>query len=144
MTKIDFYVHPAGARDDAHELTVCRLAEKVSAQGQRIYIHADSEAQAQRLDSLLWTFRDGSFVAHEQYRAGTDSDAPVQIGTHPSPEIDSDVLINLAAEVPLFFSRFPRVAEFVGSSDAAKKQGRERYRFYRDRGYSLDLHEMGR
>ena len=142
MTKVDFYIHRDGARHDAHELTLCKLAEKVSAQGKRIYIHAGSEAQAQRLDKLLWTFRDGSFVAHEAYQPGVTSEAPVQIGTHPSPETDSEVLINLAAEVPLFFSRFDRVAEMVGSDDTAKQQGRARYRFYRDRGYTLDMHKL--
>jgi len=142
VTKVDFYIHNTAARDDAHERTMCKLAEKISTQGKRVYIHA--EAQSQRLDTLLWTFREGSFVAHELYQPGVATEVAVQIGAHPSPEIDSDVLINLAAEVPLFFSRFPRVAELVGSSDTAKKQGRERYRFYRDRGYTLDMHELGR
>ena len=31
-----------------------------------VHIHAASRADAERLDELLWTFRDGSFVPHER------------------------------------------------------------------------------
>ena len=138
MTKVDFYILGNGSR----EHTACKLIEKAYKLGNRIYIHTESAQQAKQLDDLLWTFRDGSFVPHEQYQPGVDSDSPIQIGCHETPETDSEVLINLASEVPLFFSRFLRVAELVGPDPAAKTQGRERFRFYRDRGYPLDTHEL--
>ena len=56
-----------------------------------------------------------------------------------TPEF-SDVLINLSSEVPLFFSRFERVTEIIGLLD--KASGRERFRFYRDRGYPLKSHTI--
>ncbi|MEJ2644677.1 MAG: DNA polymerase III subunit chi, partial [Gammaproteobacteria bacterium] len=65
-----------------------------------------------------------------------------QVGHQESPETDCDVLINLAAEVPLFFSRFERVAELIGNNEENKQQGRQRYRFYKDRGYTLDTHNL--
>ena len=54
----------------------------------------------------------------------------------------TDVLINLAGSVPSFFGRFERVAEIVDQSDAQKQVARERYRFYRDRGYALQSHNV--
>jgi len=63
-------------------------------------------------------------------------------GEEPDPE-HRDLLINLSDQVPLFFSRFERVAEIVGGNEAARKQARERFRFYRDRGYPLNSHELG-
>ena len=53
-----------------------------------------------------------------------------------------DVLINLAADVPEFFSRYERVAEVVDANALRREQSRERYRFYRDRGYKLDTHQV--
>ena len=53
-----------------------------------------------------------------------------------------DVLINLSAEVPEFFSRYERVAEVVDADAARREQSRERYRFYRDRGYKLNTHQV--
>jgi DNA polymerase-3 subunit chi len=52
------------------------------------------------------------------------------------------VLINLAAKVPSFFSRFERVAEIVTTDDQAKEQARDRYKFYQQRGYELETHKL--
>ena len=120
----------------------CRITEKAYGLGKRVYIHTETSQQATHMNELLWTFRDGSFVPHELYQPGNTCESPVQIGSYESPETDCDVLINLATEVPLFFSRFLRVAELIAPNQDAKKQGRERFRFYRDRGYPLDTHDM--
>jgi len=140
MTKVDFYILGTGTR----EQLACRLSEKAYNLGNRVYIHTETAVQSKFMDELLWTFRDNSFVPHEQYTAGTESESPIQIGCHESPESHCEVLINLGGEVPLFFSRFLRVAELVGTEQNAKKQGRDRFRFYRDRGYPLETHELGR
>lgn len=139
MTRVDFYVVQAGSR----EHTACKLVEKAYQQGHRVYVHAESAGHARQLDELLWTFRDGSFLPHECYEPGNSCESPIVVGHHEAPETDADVLINLAAAVPLFFSRFLRVAEIIGGDEQARQTGRERYRFYRDRGYPLDTHELG-
>jgi DNA polymerase-3 subunit chi len=139
MTKVDFYVLASGAP----ELTACKLAEKAYGLGHRVYIHAASAEHGRQLDELLWTFRDGSFIPHECYRPGVPGESPILIGHQEAPETDAEVLINLAPGVPLFFSRFLRVAEIIGHDTQAKTHGRERYKFYRDRGYALDTHNLG-
>ncbi len=141
MTRVDFYVlsaADAGARD----LIACRLVEKAYKLGRKVYIHTESPEQARRLDDLLWTFRPGSFVPHTQHPAESEADVPVLIGHDAPPEHDSDVLVNLGAEVPAFFSRFERVAELVDQSAEHKQRARERFRFYRDRGYDLHTHNL--
>jgi DNA polymerase-3 subunit chi len=138
MTKVDFYILKSGSR----EYTACKLIEKAFSLGHRIYVHTESEDQAKKIDDMLWTFRAGSFIPHQHYQADSKQDAPIQVGSHEAPDIDSDVLVNLATEVPLFFSRFQRVAELIGADDTTKTQGRERYRFYKDRGYQLETHNL--
>lgn len=138
MTKVDFYILTSGSQ----EQTACKLAEKAYHLGHRIYVHAMSEEHCQHLDQLLWTFRDGSFVPHECYQPGKTSESPITIGHHEAPETDAEVLINLASSVPLFFSRFLRVAEVIDHHDEAKQHGRERFKFYRDRGYPMDTHNL--
>jgi DNA polymerase-3 subunit chi len=138
MTKVDFYI----LSGNSCEHTACKLAEKAYRLGHRIYMHTESETQAKHIDELLWTFRDGSFLPHEHYQPGKEISSPVLIGSAAAPETDSEVLINLAPEVPLFFSRFLRVAELVNSDETSKQQGRERFRFYKDRGYQLDTHNL--
>jgi len=138
VTKVDFYILSGNFR----EQTACKLAEKAYKLGHRIYMHTESEKQANHIDELLWTFRDGSFLPHEHYHAGKATNSPVLIGAADAPETDSEVLINLTPEVPLFFSRFLRVAELVNPDKTSKQQGRERFRFYKDRGYQLDTHNL--
>lgn len=138
MTKVDFYILQSGSREN----TACKLIEKAYSLGHRIYVHAGSEDQLTKVDNLLWTFRAGSFIPHQLYQSDSNEDSPVQLGTHDAPNIDSDVLINLATDVPLFFSRFQRVAELVGPDEQGKELGRQHFQFYRDRGYSLNTHNL--
>jgi len=67
---------------------------------------------------------------------------PVLIGHSEPPAALADVLVSLAPEVPAWCGRFTRVAELVGSGESDKLLARERYRFYRERGYPLETHNL--
>jgi len=139
MTRIDFYIL-SDSQAQAREIYACRLADKAYQLGHHIHIHSESAQQAQQLDELLWSVRAGSFIPHAQY--GDDPQLPVTIGFDAEPQENTDILINLSAEAPAFFSRFERVAEIVNEDPQYKEQARERFRFYRDRGYELQHHQI--
>jgi DNA polymerase-3 subunit chi len=141
MTRVDFYIlKDAGAT--ACVLFACRLTEKVVQQGHQVFINAESAAQLQQLDDLLWTFRAGSFLPHAAGNGEDSGNAPVLLGHDREPRNSHDVLVNLSNEVPSFFSRFKRVAELVGGNETQRAGARNRYRFYKDRGYTLNTHEI--
>jgi DNA polymerase-3 subunit chi len=140
VTRVDFYLLRQ-AMPNGRLLLACRLAEKAYAQGRRVYAHTDTAASAARLDEVLWTFRQGSFVPHELHPPRTP-DCPVVIGHGVEPPEPNDVLLNLADDLPMFFSRFERVAEIVDADPTARERARERYRYYRERGYALGHHEI--
>lgn len=94
------------------------------------------------MDRLLWTFSDQSFVPHARLGKGDPEVNPVLIGDVQDASGEHDVLINLAREVPGCFARFERLAECVDNEPGVREASRERYRFYRDRGYPLALHEI--
>jgi len=48
------------------------------------------------------------------------------------------VLINLSDQTPSNFARFERMLEIVADQEAERNAGRERYRFYKERGYPLN------
>ena len=144
MTRVDFYIldRPAG---DARLSLACRLAEKAVEQKLEVLINTESDAESRRLDELLWTFSQGSFLPHRPLDdpSRTDEGEPVLIGCGQEPLSGKwDLLINLAPTVPEFFSRFQRVAELVGGDEQNKAAGRERFRYYRDRGYELRTHHV--
>ncbi|MCO6412701.1 MAG: DNA polymerase III subunit chi [Thiogranum sp.] len=141
MTRIDFYVL-ADDSAQAREQFACRLAEKAWRLGHRVYIHTASEEQTRQLDDLLWTFQQNSFLPHSLYREAGDTPPPVLLAHDAEPDASSQVLINLAPEVPLFFSRFERVAELVNPQAEIRQEGRNRYSFYKERGYPLHTHEI--
>jgi DNA polymerase-3 subunit chi len=53
------------------------------------------------------------------------------------------VLVNLRAEWPPFFGRFERLIEIVSTDEDDRSRARERYKFYRDRGYQIRTHDLG-
>lgn len=144
MTRIDFYILERSTNEACLTLA-CRLAAKAVHQNLEVLVNAASESDKQRLDQLLWTFSQGSFLPHRMLGSGDrdDEGEPVLIGCGQEPESERwDLLINLASQVPEFFSRFERVAELVGAEQQNKAAGRERFRYYRDRGYELRTHKV--
>jgi len=141
VTQVDFYL----LQDDSAQTRVgfaCRLADKAYRLGNRVFIHTESAEQSRQLDDLLWTFQQNSFVPHAIYQDEQQNRPPVLLAHDAEPDASSHVLINLAAEIPLFFSRFERVAELVNQNAGIRQQGRNRYSFYKDRGYPLRTHEI--
>lgn len=141
MTQVDFYILEDDTID-ARQRFVCRLAEKAWQQGHKVYIHTGDPALSSRLDEMLWTFRQDSFVPHSLDEAAESDEVEVHIGHGEEPRHHDEVLINLGQEVPLFFSRFRRVAEVIDAIEENRQAGRERFRFYRDRGYPMQSHAI--
>jgi DNA polymerase-3 subunit chi len=141
VTEVFFYILEDEA-DDASARFACRLTEKAHENGHRVYLHVADDASAEALDSLLWVFRQGSFVPHAQKGALESDDdlTPVVIGSGEPPSGFDDVLINLGGEVSRFFSRFARHNEIVAPADV--DAARTRYRFFKDRGYALTTHKI--
>ena len=152
MTRIDFYILSTD-NADARLRVACRIAHKAVQRRHHVFVNAADEGDANRLDDLLWTFSQGSFIPHLVAGRGlpADGDEPVVIGVvdpgasdDPPAEAGEywDVMINLAGDVPGFFGRYARVAEVVDADPARRSQGRQRYRYYQERGYKLQTHSI--
>lgn len=145
MTRINFYIIESSDLQAVQQL-VCRLTDKAWTQKNTIYIHTDSPESAGELDDYLWTYREDSFIPHKLLDAELNDESPVIIGHNnekaESPEHMHDVLINTSQAIPAFFSRFNRVAEIIAADNNSRELGRERFRFYRDRGYALETHKL--
>jgi DNA polymerase-3 subunit chi len=152
VTQIDFYILPDDA-DESRLTLACRLAGKAVQQRLGVFVLAATEADAHKLDELLWTHAQNSFLPHRFAWEADDTaiDEPIVIGCPERAVADAiengsgpawDLIINLGAEVPSTFGRYQRLAEVVDAKPERREQGRERYRFYRDRGYELNTHQL--
>ena len=142
MTRVDFYL--LSLPGSSAVAAACRLCEKAAQAGKKLYVRAPDAALADELDGALWSFRQGGFTAHER-NTGTpieEPQPPVLIGSAPPPSTHLDVLINLGDDVPTWFSSFERVLEVVPEHAEQRAKSRERFRFYRERGYELKTFEQ--
>ena len=140
-TRVDFYVLTATA-PQAREQTACRITEKAWLQDNHVYLHTDSPQSAARLDDLLWSFRQGSFIPHELCKRPLDDSVPVLIGHGDCPPDLSGVLVNLDLHTPGFFAQFERVVELIAASDDAKLAGRRRWRHYKEHSCEMQSHNV--
>lgn len=141
MTSVEFYVLAENSRQDRYHLS-CRIAEKAWKSGRRVVIQANSLQEAQQINQLLWTFRDQSFIPHDLLADAELELNPVTISWGTDAREEHDVLINLADEIPPFFSSFERIIEPVDNNEERKAISRAHYRYYRDRGYPLMNQEI--
>jgi DNA polymerase-3 subunit chi len=142
MARVDFYVL-AKVDERARQVLACKLAEKAWRLENTVYIHARNQSDAERLDKLLWTFRDGSFVPHGL--AGRDDgteNSPIMVGSDDQGIGTRDLLINLCDDIPPFMEGFARVAELVTSDETCRQASRKRYAAYRDQGHELNTHKL--
>ncbi|MBT8101014.1 MAG: DNA polymerase III subunit chi [Gammaproteobacteria bacterium] len=140
MARVDFYVL-GEAGEQVRQAFACRLAEKAYRLNNTVHIEAADAEGAKRLDDLLWTFRDGSFVPH-QLLGDSPHEAPVTIGFGGTDVPARDLLINLSPEIPGIAETFPRIAELVSADDECKQQSRKRFASYRDQGHTIDTHNV--
>lgn len=143
MTTIDFYILPTADNSKVSHFC-CRLIAKARQKGNSIFVHISDPALAAELDDHLWTFDQQSFHAHSRLNKADKRHiaSPIVLATDAEPPQDYDLLINLSDETPLFFSRFPRMVEIITERPEAVSAGREKFRYYRDRGYPLETHKI--
>ncbi|MFO1313797.1 MAG: DNA polymerase III subunit chi [Burkholderiales bacterium] len=135
MTTIDFYTRVG----DRLAIAARIVAKAHAAHGNVRVLTPDAET-TDALDRLLWIVPATGFLPHCRMDSPLAGETPVWIDHRLDHDGPAAVLVNLHAAPPPFFSRFERLAEVVGIEDAAA--GRERYKFYRERGYELRAHDM--
>ena len=132
MTKVDFYT---GSQDKLR--TACQLSHKAMQNGVRTVISLPDAATFESLDKLLWHYPATAFIPHCPCNAEEAEQMPVVL-THDGDKFPHhDLLISLHNECVPFFSRFERVVEIISTDAEDSRLGRERFKFYRDRGYEL-------
>ncbi len=137
MTEILFYTFADDPLDVAR-----RVATKAHGLGRQVMIQAADARVADAIDRLLWSVPATGFVPHCRDTDALAGETPVLIGANPDVLARADVMINLDAGLPPGFARFERLVEIVGQDDASRERGRERYRFYQQRGYTLTTHDL--
>ena len=137
MTQIFFY-HNAGDRIAA----VAALIGKAVAQKKSLLVYAPDNELADTLDRHLWLYPPGGFLPHVRGNSPLTGETPVVIASTLDDQAHNERLFNLSTEIPGAFSRFTSVIEVVDRSDTERRAGRERVKFYKDRGYAIKFIDL--
>jgi DNA polymerase-3 subunit chi len=132
MTRVEFFFN---VEDKMQK--VAELSERAVGKGRRLHVFTPDESVSERLNRLLWTQPALSFLPHCAADDKLAEVTPVIIDSKGEVLPHDDILINLQTDYPPFFSRFRRLIEIVGHDEADKVEARNRFRFYRDRGYEI-------
>ena len=138
MTRIEFYSNV----DDKPSL-LASLVEAALLKRRQVTVLTEDIDSANQLSNNLWQQNATSFLPHAMADHAHAAKTPVVIAckTNAAGQLDAitqdELLINLSAQQPPFFSRFTHLVEMVGNDEADKQNGRIRYKFYRDRGYEI-------
>ncbi|RZT41276.1 DNA polymerase III subunit chi [Cupriavidus agavae] len=137
MTRIDFHSNVPDTL-----AYVCRLVRKAYGAGQKVVVYGAPQ-QLSQLDARLWSFSPLDFLPHCGLDNPNAAVTPIILAASLERVPHHQLLVNLTPEAPAQFASFERMIEVIGASAEALEAGRERYRFYRERGYPLSHHDIG-
>lgn len=135
MTRVRFYTD---IPDRAG--LILHLVEQAVSRQRQVTIYVEQSAEAEKLSDWLW--QQSSFIPNTLADAPHAELTPVLLAWQPEHIRQDDMLFNCQSELPKFFSRFRHVFELIGSAEDEKAAGRQRYAFYRDRGYEIQHMKM--
>ena len=137
MTQIFFY-HNAEDRIKA----AAALIGKAFLQKKAMLVYAPDAEVASAIDRQLWVQPPNGFIPHVRSDSKLAEETPVLIAGELDTPRQSERLLNLADEVPPGFSRFTSLIEVVGRAAVERLAGRERVKFYKDRGYEVAFFDL--
>lgn len=137
MTRVDFY-----SNAEPKLQVACQLVAKAIQQSLHVVVYAPEESTAHSFDKLLWTYQAIGFVPHCVSSHPLAAETPVVIAREGIDMPHHQVMLNLHVDSPPSFSRFDRLIELVGVADDDREFARNRYRFYRDRGYEIRHYDL--
>lgn len=128
MTNVQFYILASANQEDRWAYAR-RLVVQTLMRGKTVHVHTSCAADTRHLINYLLD-------------ADTTGGERITIDHKGEPDHDPQVLLNLSMEVPHFFSSFETTLEVVHSEISTRNMGRERFRYYQERGYPLRHYDI--
>jgi DNA polymerase III subunit chi len=141
--RVDFYVLKSTAAKQRWAFA-CRLTEKAYLLDLKIVIANDTLADAVCLDELMWVYDERSFIPHQLCRdeQSLDPATPIYLFADSPAMPAADLLVNLAQRVPAQLQQYTRIAEIIDADEERRRQGRERFKVYRDLKIPMETHQI--
>jgi DNA polymerase III subunit chi len=132
MTRIIFY---SNVRDK--QMVVLGLTRKMLEKGHLITLFTENEQAAKAYSDGLWQHDKMDFLPNVLASDALANETPIVIDWQHEQLRQDDILVNLTQRQLTVFSRFKQLIELVGTDEQDKALARQRFKFYRDRGYEI-------
>jgi len=107
-----------------------------------VLVYVPERQTADQLDRLLWTQPATGFLPHCGAESSLAAETPIILADNLERLPQDRCLLNLGNELPPGFSRFEELVEIVSTADADRLPARERFKFYRERGYAIEARSI--
>ena len=123
----------------------CELVGNAHRGGRKAVIISPDMALAQQLDRQLWTADSGNFIPHVMNSSPLAAETPIIIGiTGEKDWPHTDLLFNLAAELPAAYERFRMLIEIISCNETERAPARTRWMHYKQQQFPLKAFDAER
>lgn len=133
--RVDFYLLATGQFSGCFPFA-CQLIEKAYHQGYTLLVYTESADANASLDSLLWTYRNTSFIPHQRTGECTLAVQPMDHKATASLVVNCRLL---GTPTQLECQRFLQI---IPNHTDLLPLARQHYRFYQQQGYQMTTHQI--
>jgi len=134
MTEIRFYHLTTRSLDQA----LPDILQKALAGGHRIVVRTRDDAEAERLNGHLWSFRPDAFLPHGSKKDGHAAQQPIWLTPENDNPNNAGVLVVVSGAAQDNLEGFTLLCDmFDGRDETAVTAARQRWTTYKDSGHAL-------
>ena len=145
LTRIDFYYDVKVILSFASRMARKLYYEKVISAKQPLVIRCKDQSHCEEVSYSIQNFSKKDFLPCAQFSDKSADLFPIILSTVSEIPLWADdiiVLLNLDTKIEMTFSSYCRVIEIVDQIEFNRQQGRERYKYYKERGYEIFGHRV--
>lgn len=145
MTRIDFYFNVKNRLNFSCKLVRKVIHDSKANTDEPIVVYCPEKSKLIFFGKLLYSFSSTDFLPNVFVGDSLEQVTPIVLSSNPwipnSPR-RPNLLLNLDDNICEVFSSFDRVVEVVGSDENEKLPAREKFTFYKNRGFKIYNHNI--
>ena len=145
LTRIDFYYDVKDILSFASRMARKLYYEKIVSAKQPLVIRCKDQSHCEEVSYSIQNFSKKDFLPCVQFSDKSADLFPIILSTVSEIPLWADdiiVLLNLDTKIEMTFSSYCRVIEIVDQTELNRQKGRERYKYYKERGYEIFGHRV--
>ena len=145
LTRIDFYYDVQNTLLFASRITRKLYYEKIVTTKRPLVIRCRNGFHCEEVGDSLNHFSKKDFLPHARFSDVNACMSPIillETSQIPLWANDIVVLLNLDSKIEITFSSYSRVIEIVDQTETNRQKGRQKYKFYKERGYEVFGHKV--